>query len=79
VNATVLADASQTVLTGSVLLAIPFAFAAGALSFFSPCVLPLVPVYLSYVTGLTGAELEEASSRRGRSADATAPSAEAVT
>ena len=53
----VLADGAQTVLTGSVALAIPFALLAGLVSFFSPCVLPLVPVYISYVTGLTGAQL----------------------
>ena len=53
----VLADGAQTVLTGSVALAIPFALLAGVVSFFSPCVLPLVPVYISYVTGLTGAQL----------------------
>jgi cytochrome c-type biogenesis protein len=33
------------------------AFGAGILSFLSPCVLPLVPGYLSYVTGLSGADL----------------------
>jgi cytochrome c-type biogenesis protein len=49
--------AAETVATGSLLLAAPIAFAAGAVSFLSPCVLPLVPGYLSYVTGLTGAEL----------------------
>ena len=32
------------------------AFAAGAISFLSPCVLPLVPGYLSYVAGHTVAE-----------------------
>jgi cytochrome c-type biogenesis protein len=37
---------------------------AGAISFFSPCVVPLLPGYLSYVTGLSAAEL--GSSRRGR-------------
>ena len=37
---------------------------AGAVSFFSPCVLPLVPGYLSYITGVSGADLAEA--RRGR-------------
>lgn len=36
----------------SVLLAAPIALAAGALSFASPCVLPLVPGYLGYVGGL---------------------------
>ncbi|MDA9913273.1 cytochrome c biogenesis protein CcdA, partial [Candidatus Nanopelagicales bacterium] len=39
------------------LLAIPLAFLAGLVSFLSPCVLPLAPGYLAYVTGLTGAEL----------------------
>lgn len=51
-------SALETVATGSLLLAAPIAFAAGAVSFLSPCVLPLVPGYLSYVTGLSGAELE---------------------
>jgi cytochrome c-type biogenesis protein len=57
-------DAAQTVLTGSMLVAIPIAFAAGLLSFLSPCILPLVPGYLSYVTGLVGVDL--ADQRRGR-------------
>lgn len=42
---------------GSMLLAAPVAVAAGLVGFLSPCVLPLVPGYLSYVTGLSGAEL----------------------
>jgi cytochrome c-type biogenesis protein len=42
---------------GSLLLAIPVALFAGLVSFLSPCVLPLVPGYLSYVTGLSGADL----------------------
>jgi cytochrome c-type biogenesis protein len=58
------ADPSQTVLTGALLAAIPIAMFAGLISFFSPCVLPLVPGYLSYVTGVTGTDLAEA--RRGR-------------
>ena len=53
----ILASVTQTVAYGSLLLAIPIAIIAGALSFLSPCVLPLVPGYLSYVTGLTGVEL----------------------
>lgn len=55
------------VLTGNLLLAVPIALLAGLLSFLSPCVLPLVPGYLSYVTGLTGADLAgspESGSRR---------------
>jgi cytochrome c-type biogenesis protein len=49
--------ASSVVADGSLLLAIPVAAAAGLVSFLSPCVLPLVPGYLSYITGLTGADL----------------------
>lgn len=52
-----------TVLDGPLLLAIPIAILAGLVSFASPCVLPLVPGYLGYVTGLTGEDLEE--QRRG--------------
>ncbi|MFF2812093.1 cytochrome c biogenesis CcdA family protein [Streptomyces sp. NPDC058000] len=55
---------NQTVLTGALIAAIPVALFAGLVSFFSPCVLPLVPGYMSYVTGVTGTDLAEA--RRGR-------------
>ncbi|MBX6390369.1 MAG: cytochrome c biogenesis protein CcdA, partial [Frankia sp.] len=48
---------AELVTDGPLLLAMPVAAAAGVLSFFSPCVLPLVPGYLSYVTGLSGADL----------------------
>ncbi len=51
------AEVAEVVLTGSLLLAIPLAMAAGLVSFFSPCVLPLVPAYLSYMTGLAVADL----------------------
>jgi len=40
------------------------AFAAGLVSFLSPCVLPLVPGYLSAVTGVAYSELETAGWRR---------------
>jgi len=43
---------------------VPVAFAAGLVSFLSPCVLPLVPGYLSAVTGVSAAELEDADWRR---------------
>lgn len=36
------------------------AFSAGVLSFFSPCVLPLIPSYITYISGLTFGELKEA-------------------
>ena len=54
----------STVLSGSLLLALPVAAVAGLVSFFSPCVVPLLPGYLSYATGLSGVDLEQA--RRGR-------------
>jgi cytochrome c-type biogenesis protein len=60
----VTAGVGQTVTSGSMLLAVPIAVAAGTVSFLSPCVLPLVPGYLSYVTGLVGLDLQDA--RRGR-------------
>jgi cytochrome c-type biogenesis protein len=40
------------------------ALAAGVVSFLSPCVLPLVPGYLSAVTGVSASELDDASWRR---------------
>ncbi len=53
-----------TVLSGSMLVALPVALVAGLVSFFSPCVVPLLPGYLSYATGLSGVDLEDA--KRGR-------------
>ncbi|WP_422737802.1 cytochrome c biogenesis CcdA family protein [Micromonospora sp. WMMD729] len=44
--------------SGPLVLAIGAAALAGLVSFLSPCVLPLVPGYLSYVTGLAGADLD---------------------
>jgi cytochrome c-type biogenesis protein len=40
------------------------AFAAGLLSFVSPCVLPLVPSYISYITGLSVEQLSNPAERR---------------
>jgi cytochrome c-type biogenesis protein len=53
---------------GSLALAVPLAVVAGLVSFFSPCVIPLLPGYLSYATGLSGADLAagEAVRHRGR-------------
>ncbi|HEY5821525.1 MAG TPA: cytochrome c biogenesis protein CcdA [Propionibacteriaceae bacterium] len=47
-------------------LALPVALLAGLVSFFSPCVVPLLPGYLSYATGLGAAEVIEGTKRRGR-------------
>lgn len=57
---------AQIVQDGSLLIAVPVAILAGLVSFLSPCVLPLVPGYLGYVTGLSGADLAE--QKRGRMA-----------
>jgi cytochrome c-type biogenesis protein len=59
----------QQASSGTLLLAIPVALIAGLVSFFSPCVIPLLPAYLSYATGLSGADLQDAAltrRRRGR-------------
>jgi cytochrome c-type biogenesis protein len=65
-----------TVTDGPMLLALPVAAAAGLVSFLSPCVLPLVPGYLSYVTGLSGAELgDDRATAAGSSATAAGTTA----
>lgn len=56
-------DAADTVLTGSLLLALPIAMLAGLVSFASPCVVPLVPGYLGYVSGMAGAGVGAKGSR----------------
>jgi len=54
----------EQVNSGTMMLAVPVALVAGLVSFFSPCVVPLLPGYVSYATGLSGADLETA--RRSR-------------
>ena len=54
----------QLVFSGPLLLAVPVAAAAGAVSFLSPCCLPLVPGYVSYITGMSGADLQQRAARR---------------
>ena len=53
----------QLVMNGPLILAVPVAAAAGAITFISPCCLPLVPGYLSYVTGMAGADAEGTGAR----------------
>ncbi|HTF47923.1 MAG TPA: cytochrome c biogenesis CcdA family protein [Pseudonocardia sp.] len=59
-------------ISGPPLLAVLVALAAGAVSFASPCVVPLVPGYLAYLAGLVGADAppvtqqEAAAPRAGR-------------
>jgi cytochrome c-type biogenesis protein len=67
--------------SGPLLLAIPVAAAAGAVTFLSPCVLPLVPGYLSYITGMSGTaaaavgtgEPDDRARDEGGAADTPAP------
>lgn len=64
-------DITEFVISGPVLFAALLALAAGAVSFASPCCVPLVPGYLAYLAGLVGADAppvdgEQALSRRGR-------------
>lgn len=58
------ADVGSTIISGALPLAVLVALAAGFVSFASPCVLPLVPGFLGYVTGLSGVSLEQRN--RGR-------------
>ena len=51
-------------LTSSMLVAVPVAVLAGIVSFASPCVLPLLPGYLSYASGLGAAEIATGEGRR---------------
>jgi cytochrome c-type biogenesis protein len=57
--------------SGPLIAAIPVAAAAGAITFLSPCCLPLIPGYLSYVTGMSGADAQQAEANaRQAGADA---------
>ena len=58
------ADVAAAITSGALHLAILVALAAGFVSFASTCVLPLVPGFLGYMTGLSGVSLEQRS--RGR-------------
>ncbi|AGF71058.1 cytochrome c biogenesis CcdA family protein [Corynebacterium halotolerans] len=49
---------ATTAATGPLLLGILAAAAAGLVSFASPCVIPLVPGYMSYLAGVVGAEVD---------------------
>ena len=55
---------AEIALDGSMWLAMPVAALAGLVSFLSPCVLPLAPGYLGYVSGLSGTSVQDA--KRGR-------------
>lgn len=54
---------AETAFSGALLIAVPLALIAGIVSFISPCVLPLVPGYLGYVSGLAGTDQTRAKRR----------------
>ena len=70
-----------TVVDGPLVVAIAVSALAGLVSFLSPCVLPLVPGYISYVTGIAGADLDAAvgSDPHGRPVAATPSGGSAAT
>lgn len=51
---------------GSMVVAVPIALAAGLVAFFSPCIVPLLPGYVSYATGLGASDVVAGRGRRGR-------------
>lgn len=73
------AGIENLVSSGPLLLAVPVALAAGAVSFLSPCCLPLVPGYLSYVAGMSGADAERAAADSAARAGAGAAAAATAT
>lgn len=56
-----MSELSEFVVSGPLMLAALLALAAGAVSFASPCCIPLVPGYLGYLAGLVGADTRSAS------------------
>ncbi|MBE7701884.1 cytochrome c biogenesis protein CcdA [Oerskovia sp. Sa1BUA8] len=63
---------AATVWSGSMLLAVPVAILAGLVSFASPCVLPLVPGYVGYVSGLAAANAGATGVQRSGGSGSTA-------
>jgi cytochrome c-type biogenesis protein len=61
-------DPQATVVDGNLLAAMLVAAVAGFVSFASPCVLPLVPGYLSYMSGVSGQDVSSADEPKARSA-----------
>ena len=80
VVASIAGSVGTTIFSGSMLLAVPIALLAGFVSFASPCVLPLVPGYLGFVSGLSAATVGGPGRSRGpgasRAQASAAPSAD---
>jgi len=66
---------AQTAASGPLFAAVAVAALAGLVSFLAPCMLPLVPGYLSYVTGLAATDAATATGQRRHVGRATAGSA----
>ncbi|MEK9536530.1 MAG: cytochrome c biogenesis protein CcdA [Aquiluna sp.] len=56
----------EVIFSGSLLAAIPLALIAGLVAFASPCVLPLVPAYLGYVSGMSSLPTKDDADARRR-------------
>lgn len=69
---TALDSVGEVVTSGSLLLAVPLALAAGLISFFSPCVLPLLPGYAGLLGGMAGSTADNGPGGRA-SADGSSP------
>ncbi len=69
---------ADTATSGPLIAALAVAMLAGLVSFFAPCMLPLVPGYLSYVTGLTGTDLTPAQPGEAAAAPTTTTSTRRV-
>ncbi|MGO1581978.1 MAG: cytochrome c biogenesis CcdA family protein [Actinomycetaceae bacterium] len=69
------ASVGEVVTSGSLLLAVPLALLAGLVSFFSPCVLPLLPGYAGLLGGMAGSTTARAAAPAASGVGATAGSA----
>src|SRR6478735_6810052 len=71
---------AETIVSGPFVVAALLSVAAGAVSFASPCVVPLVPGYLSYLAGLVGGETaaQEGRDEQVRAANRTLVRSRAV-
>ncbi len=56
---------AQAAASGSMLIALPVALLAGVVSFFSPCVVPLLPGYVSYAAGMGATDVVEGRGHKG--------------
>ena len=67
IQGTVYPSSEPIILTDGLVAGFVIAFSAGVLSFLSPCVLPLIPVYVSLITGMSAKELSQETSQSTRS------------